>query len=267
MVSKGFFRGSRELVERSDGRHRFFQHRGERCLSALVTAGRGVAGLQSSPPERKIEYFDVLSQINDHYFEARSFENNVKGRFYRYNDETERRFRSSVTEELSRSVELLHRLLIAHDALLESGGDTGQRESVDRLGSTNQSSSVNQCEPVNQRDSATRCDSTGTTRRKQVATVSRYTGSAVRGGWYPVIQSYDRSLNPGERIAEGNRRRRQRLFGQQDIPGVKQLLDTPLFEQITDDDIVRLRELDRFVPTEGRIVTRLNNRQPWLLAD
>ncbi|WP_049970714.1 hypothetical protein [Haladaptatus cibarius] len=241
MVSKGFFRGSQELVERSDGRHRFFHYRGERCLSALVMTGRGVARLQSPATESKIEYLDVLSELNDHYFEARAFESNVKGKFYRYDDETERRFRSSVTEELSRSVELLHRLLAVHRELLEANTDTGQ------------------CDLVN---------STETANRELVATVSKYTGHAVRGGWYPIIQSYDHSLNPGERIAEGNRRRRQRLFGQQDIPGVTQLLDTPLFEQITDDDVVRLRELDRFAPTEGRrIVTRLKNRQPWLLSD
>ncbi|SIR05632.1 hypothetical protein SAMN05421858_1268 [Haladaptatus litoreus] len=241
MVSKGFFRGSQELIERSDGRHQFFHYRGERCLSALVTAGRGIARLQSASAESKIEYLDVLSELNDHYFEARAFENNVKGKFYRYDDETERRFRSSVTEELSRSVGLLRRLLAVHGELLEPNADTGQFELV------------NSAETVN---------------RELVATVSKYTGRAVRGGWYPIIQSYDHSLNPGERIAEGNRRRRQRLFGQQDIPGVTQLLDTPLFEQITNDDIARLRKLDRFAPTEGRrIVTRLNNRQPWLLSD
>lgn len=206
-----------------------------------MTAGRGIARLQSASAESKIEYLDVLSELNDHYFEARAFENNVKGKFYRYDDETERRFRSSVTEELSRSVGLLRRLLAVHGELLEPNADTGQFELV------------NSAETVN---------------RELVATVSKYTGRAVRGGWYPIIQSYDHSLNPGERIAEGNRRRRQRLFGQQDIPGVTQLLDTPLFEQITNDDIARLRKLDRFAPTEGRrIVTRLNNRQPWLLSD
>ncbi|WP_435153597.1 hypothetical protein [Haladaptatus sp. DFWS20] len=119
-------------------------------------------------------------------------------------------------------------------------------------------------EPVD----AGRHPSNESTPRERLSTVSRYTGHAVRGGWYPIIESYDHSLDPGEWIAEGKRRRRQRLYGQQAVPGVAQLLDTPLFEQITDDDIIRLRELDRFAPTEGRrIATRLSNRHPWLLVD
>lgn len=166
MVSKGFFRGSRDLVERNDGRYRFFQYRGEQCLSALVKAGRGVVRLQSPPFEHKIEYLDVLSDINDHYFEVRTFERNVRGKFYRYDEEAERRFRSAVTEELSRSVEQFHHLLMAHDRLLEPAVDAGEHPSAE------------------------------STPLERLSTVSRYTGYAVRGGWYPIIESYDHSLDP-----------------------------------------------------------------------
>ncbi|WP_266076983.1 hypothetical protein [Haladaptatus caseinilyticus] len=226
------------MVERSDGRYRFFHYRGEQCLSALVNVGRGVVALRSPSPERKLEYLDVLSEINDQYLEARSFEHDVRGKFYRYDEEAEKRFRLTVTEELSRSIEQLHRLLSAHDGLLESVPDTGKQASD------------------------------GTLHREKRAAVSRYTSHAVRDGWYPIIESYDHSLDPGERIAEGKRRRRQRLHGQQTLPGIVHLLDTPLFERITGEDITRLRELDRFAPMEERrVASRLTNRHPWLLTD
>ncbi|WP_227354561.1 hypothetical protein [Haladaptatus salinisoli] len=255
MVSKRFLRESRELIERGDGRYKFLQHRDERCLSALVAAGRGVVAVRGVPSADKAAYLDALGEINDHYFEARAFERDVRGKFYRYDEEAERRFRSAVAERLSRSVEQLRRLLSAHDALLES---------ADRVGVT--SASGDGAAKTVDRDGS---EASGrTVSRKRGTTLARQTNRAVRGGWYPVVEAYDHALDPGERIAEGKRRRRQRLYGQQSVPGVVQLLDTPLFERVAGDDLARLRELDRFAPADAhKIAHRLRDRHRWLLAE
>ncbi|WP_227376639.1 hypothetical protein [Haladaptatus halobius] len=238
MVSKRFLRESRELIERGDGRYKFLQHRDERCLSALVAAGRGVVAVQGIPSADKAAYLDVLGKINYQYFEARGFERNVSGKFYRYDEEAERRFRSAITEKLSSPVEQLHRLLSAHDALLESADDVD----VASASGDGAAKTMNRDGPK---------ASGQTVSRKRETTVARQTNRAVRGGWYLVVELYNHSLDSGERIAEGKRWRRQRLYGQQRIPGVEQLLDTPLFEQVTSDDLARLRELDRFAPADA----------------
>ncbi|WP_458209046.1 hypothetical protein [Haladaptatus sp. NG-SE-30] len=290
MVSKCFLRGSRELIERSDGRYKFFQCRDERCLSALVT-GRGISRIEAIPPEAKVVYLEVLGELNDQYFEARAFERDVRGKFYRYDEEAERRLRSKITEELSRSVEQLRRLLSAQDDLLEAMATAETKDSADTKSTTTSghgvrggyademqgtkgvqgvqgSQKAEEAQRTEEVHSATPSSSSTNIPRERLMAVGRQTNRVARGGWYPILESYDHSLDPGERIAEGKRRRRQRRFGQQSVPGVAQLLDTPLFEQLTNDDLAELRELDRFAPPEAqRIASRMNNRHEWLLEE
>jgi hypothetical protein len=229
MMSSGIDVGVDDLLEQSDGKHKFVQYRGERCLSSLVAVGRKVNTLQSVPSERTAAYLTALDEINEHYFEAREFERDVRGRFYRYDEAAERRFRSAIVEALSACVERLQRLLSAHEALSNSVAE----EHPDR-----------------------------------VTAVARHTNYAIRAGWYPIVEAYDHSLDPGEKIAEGKQRRRQRLYGNKDVPGITQLLDTPLFEQLSRDDLATVRKLDGFAPASARsVASRLTNRHQWLLSD
>ncbi len=231
--------GIGELLERSDGRYKFVQLDGERCLSSLVTVGRQIGSLQTIPPEQTGAYLAALDEINDHYFEAREFEREVRGKFYRYDETAEQRFRSAIVEELSNCAERLHRLLAAHEALVETVASATENKTKTQRGG----------------------------KREETTALCRHTNYAIRAGWYPIVEAYDHSLDPGEKIAEGKRRRRQRLYGQEGLPGIARLLDTPLFEQVSADDLTTVRELDRFTPSDTpEIARRLMNRHPWLLA-
>ncbi|RBI64523.1 hypothetical protein DMJ13_08605 [halophilic archaeon] len=240
------------VIERNDGRHDYLLHEGERYLLSLSEVGRNVialseAGLDADslsavPDERAREAVDerteayaaALDAINDHYFDARAFEEDARGKFHRYDSTVERNLRSTVAEEASACVEDLRRLLDAHDALVDALESAGFVDRDERL--------------------------------ETVA--SRNTGRAVREGWYPVVRAYDLALNPGKRIAEGKKRRRQRLYGQSDLPGVAGLLDSALFERLTRDDLDRLRAFDTCAPEDAlRVSSRLVERHRWLLAE
>ena len=245
-------RAAPEVIERNDGRHDYLFHDGERYLLSLSEVGRNVFALSRAEPdadsvstvpdgrargavdERTDAYAAALDAINDHYFEARALEEDARGKFHRYDATVERDLRSTVAEEASACVGNLRRLLDAHAALVDALESTGFAD----------------------RDEG------------PATVVTHNTGRAVREGWYPVVRAYDLALNPGERIAEGKKRRRQRLYGQSDLPGVAGLLDTAMFDQLTRDDLDGLRAFDARAPADAlRVWSRLLDRHRWLLAE
>jgi hypothetical protein len=228
-------RDSLNLIERNDGRQDYLLHDGDKYLLNLSEVGSGIVSVPGIPDEQIEAYVTALDAINGQYFDAREFEERVRGKFHRYDEEAERNLRSAVAEGASDTVGSLHDLLSAYeticDTIRSSDSVDGDRERLSRA-------------------------------------VDTYTNRAIRQGWYPVVKSHDHALNPGERIAEGKTRKRHRLYGESDMPGVSQLLDTALFDQVTRDDLSTVRTLDAKAPDGGtRVSTRLVEHHRWLLDD
>lgn len=228
-------RDALNIIERNDGRHDYLFHEGDKYLLNLSEVGSAVRSLPGVPDERKESYVTALDDINRRYFDAREFEEDVRGKYHRYDEEAERNLRSAVAEGASNAVGTLRDLLSAYESVA---------------------------------DAVMRDDAAHAERKRLVRAVDEYTNRAVRQGWYPVVRAYDHALNPGERIAEGKTRKRHRMYGESDMPGVSQLLDTPIFDQVTAEELKTVRKLDSKAPDKAtRVATRLVEHHRWVLDD
>lgn len=242
MVSKAFFTGSKYIVEENDGRHDVVRYDGERFLAVLSTAGRKVLSAPIDADDRKTAYLKALVQVNDRYFDAREFEARVEGKFFKHDDDAERKLRFDTARQLSDCVTDLRALLTAHDALAEAVAE--------------------QSEQTDERTERPP-DASGSLRSTLLACTDR----SINQGWFPVVRSYYYALSPGELVAEGRERRNQRLEGTENSTGIEQFLEKPHFEKLTERDVRRIRELNRESPgTDARVWKRLHEDYRWFLA-
>ncbi len=247
MVSKAFFTGSKYLVEDSDGRHDFVRYDGERFLAVLSTAGQKILRTPLDADERKADYLKALVRLNEAYFAAREFEADAKGNFFKHDDAAERKFRFDVAQRFSDRVDDLRTFLAAHDALVAAATEDSSNDS---------------------RDTADDGETTGDqalarTRR----TLSACTDRSISEGWFPTVQSHYYALSPGELVAEGRERRKQRIEGTESSTGIAALLDKPHFEKLSWRDLRRIRDLNRESPgPDPRVWKRLQKEYTWFLA-
>lgn len=241
MVSKAFFTGSKYLVEENDGRHDLVRYDGERFLAALSVAGQKIVNAPFEAEDEKAEYLKALVRLNRNYFEAREYEADAKGKYYKHDRRSERRFRIQTAERFSDLVEDLRAVLSANDALAQAAA-----EHVERTQSGED--------------------------RKQALSVVRSTllactDRAISGGWYPTVESYYYSLSPGELVAEDRERRKQRIEGTEESRGIRELLGKPHFEQLTERDLRRIREVNRKSPgSDAKVWKRLHEDYSWYLT-
>ena len=256
MVSKAFFTGSKYLVEENDGRQDYVRYDGERFLAALSATGQkvvrapfGSEELSSSADrtesdaaeaadEAKAAYLKALVRVNDHYFAAREYEDDAKGKYLKHDERAERRFRIKTAERLGECVDDLHALLSAHDTLVETADEAVSRTTP---------------EPDRrQAISAVR------------STLLACTDRAISDGWFPVVESYYYSLSPGELVAEDRERRKQRIQGTEESRGIKELLAKPHFTRLDRRDLRRIRRMNRESPgSDARVWKRLLDTYPW----
>lgn len=242
MVSKAFFTGPKYLVEESDGRHDVVRYDGERFLAVLSTAGRKILAAPLDADDRKTAYLKALVRIDEHYFQAREFEARAEGQFFKHDDDAERELRFDTARHLSDAVADLRALLAAHDALAEAVAEQAERTHERTERSPDAHAAVR-------------------------STLLACTDRAVDRGWFPVVQSYYYALSPGELVAEGRERRKQRIEGTENSKGISDLLEKPHFEKLAERDLRRIRELNRESPgTDARVWKRLHEEYRWFLA-
>lgn len=244
MVSKAFFTGSKYLVEDNDGRHDIVRYDGERFLAVLSTAGRKVLRAPLDADDRKSAYLKALVRINESYFDAREFEEQVAGNFFKHDEAAERKLRFDTAQRLSDVIDHLRALLAAHDALVAAAA-----EEVEQVADTSE----------------------GGDRRRALAavrsTLLACTDRSIGGGWFPVVEAYYHALSPGELVAEGRERRNQRIEGTENSQGIARLLDEPHFEKLTERDVRRIRELNRESPgSDARVWKRFYEDYWWFLT-
>ena len=261
MVSKAFFTRSKHLVEENDGRHDVVRYDGERFLAVLSTAGRKVLDVPLDADDRKTAYLKALVRIDDHYFDAREFEAEAQGQFFKYDDDAEQKLRFDTARRLSDCVADLRALLGAHDALAEVVAQQVEgAEWVNQAEETERTGEVERAEKANRVGVAERV-------ARVRATLLACTDRAVSRGWFPIVQSYHHALSPGELVAEGRERRNQRIGGTENSTGIAQLLEKPHFEKLTERDLRRIRESNRESPgTDPRVWKRLREDYRWFLA-
>jgi hypothetical protein len=237
VVSKAFFTGSKYLVEENDGRYDYVRYDGERFLEALSTVGQKVVPVPA-PDDPKSAYLKSLVGLNESYFAAREYEDDAEGKYLKYDERAERRFRIETAERLSDSVDQLETLLSAHDTLVESA--------VEQVGRTREGSERQQA-------------------RKTVrSTLLACTNRAVSEGWFPIIESYYYSLSPGELVAEDRERRKQRIEGTEESRGIQELLSKPHLGRLAERDLRRIRQINRNSPgADPRVWKRLLEDYTW----
>jgi hypothetical protein len=241
MVSKAFFTGSKYLVEDNDGRHDYLRLDGEQFLEALSTAGQRVVGLPVEADEQKSAYLKSLVDLNRHYFAARDHESDAEGNYLKHDERAERKFRIETAERLSDRVDDLHAVLSVHDALADAAV-----EHVERTETGDERS---------QKRSAVR------------SAMLACTDDAVSGGWYPIIESYYHSLSPGELVAEDRERRKQRIEGNEESRGIRELLGKPHFQRLGVRDLRRIRRVNRESPgADPRVWKRLFDEYDWYIG-
>jgi hypothetical protein len=241
MVSKAFFTGSKYLVEENDGRRDYLRLDGERFLAALSAAGQKVLQAPFEADEQKSAYLKALVEINESYFAAREYEDDAKGKYLKHDERAERQFRIETAERFSDATADLRTLLLAHDALVVAV--------------------VEQVEETREGDERRRALSAVR------STLLACTDRAVSEGWFPVVETYYYSLSPGELVAEDRERRKQRIDGTEESRGIKELLEEPRFDRLTERDLERVRELNRESPgPDARVWKRLLDEYPWYVG-
>lgn len=241
MVSKAFFTGSKYLVEENDGRRDLVRYDGERFLAALSVAGQKIVHAPFEAEDEKTDYLKALVRFNRNYFDAREYEEEAEGKYYKHDERSERRFRIETAERFSDLVDDLRLILSANDALAEAA-----------------------VEHVEQTKSGKD--------RKQALSVARSTllactDRAISGAWYPTVEAYHYSLSPGELVAEDRERRKQRIEGTEESRGIRELLKKPHFEKLTETDLRQIREVNRESPgSDAKVWKRLHEDYSWYLS-
>lgn len=238
MVSKAFFIGSKRLVEDNDGREDYLRFEGEKFLRALSKAGQHVVHAPFDADEEKAEYLKILIRLNERYFEAREFETEAKGKFYKHDEMSEQRLRVVVCERLTDSVDDLRALLSAHDALVAAAVEHAESEGTDQQTMEMVRSRLLAC-----------------------------TDQALTGGWFTAVEAYYYSLSPGEIISEGRERRKQRIEGTENSRGIRELLGKFAFQKLSERDLTRIRKVNVRSPgADAEVWKRLQRRYSWYIS-
>ncbi|WP_435178377.1 hypothetical protein [Halorussus sp. AFM4] len=258
MVSKAFFTGSKYLVEENDGRHEYVRYDGERFLAALSATGQKVvrapfgseelssdgrtgSDAARAADEAKAAYLKALVRVNEHYFAAREYEDDAKGKYLKHDERAERRFRIKTAERLSDCVDDLRAVLSAHDTLVDAAVEAVGRGAAE-----------------SDRDRA---------RSAVQSTLLACTDRAVSDGWFPIVESYYYSLSPGELVAEDRERRKQRIEGTEESRGIRELLAKPHFSRLDKRDLRRIRRINRESPgSDARVWKRLLDTYSWYVG-
>ena len=114
-----FGQGSGRVRERSEKRVRYVQYRDQKCIMPLWTAGRFVRSALGDS-EATAAYHRVVLDINEAYFDARSHEDHIEGRFYKFDEDAERRVRERTAEGYSDAVSDLRELVEIHQSVLDA---------------------------------------------------------------------------------------------------------------------------------------------------
>lgn len=241
MVSKAFFTGSKYLVEENDGRNDYLRYEGEKFLTSLVKAGRKVIKMPIEADEQKSAYLKMLVELNERYFVAREYENEAKGKYLKHDKRAERRFRIKTAEQFTECVSDLHSILNAHDALVNAAVEyvEGTREGTERQKAL----------------------------KKVRSALYACTDRAITGGWFPMVESFYYSLNPGEHVPEERKRRELRIEGTEESLGIRELLGKPYFERLSERDLRRIREINRQSPgPDPEVWKRFFENYTWYIG-
>lgn len=114
--------GRDRIRERSEKRVRYVQYRDQKCIAPLWTAGRFVHSVLGEG-EVTTTYQQAVLAINRTYFEAREFEDRIEGRFFKFDEDAERRVREQTAEGYSDAISDLRTLVEAHQSALETADE------------------------------------------------------------------------------------------------------------------------------------------------
>lgn len=222
-----FARKQDRVLERREKRVEYVQYREEKCIAPLWRVGRVILGRYPVPDERRQAYAEAILTINQAYFDARAYEDRTEGRYHKFDDESERRVREVTAEGMSDAVTHLRTLADAHDQIQEAL-------------------------PDDERD----------TLEPRLFLASK---RVLAGGWFPTLETYYQALDPGEYIAEGIERRKRRIQGEGRRPGVRDLIQGPLFTALNDDDLDTIKDFDWRSPGKPARFVNYLERDFWFM--
>ena len=231
-----------KLVEKQDERQTYVQYNDEKFVKSLFRVAKKIIDAPIVTTSQKKRYIDTIENINAHYFVAQDTKTAAQGQFHKYDSTAEDHFRETVAREVSRCITDLRTLLDAHATVLE--------EAKTRL--ANQSE-----DPQSQREAFDTFEQT----------IAACTLQAVCDGWFPIVELYYFSLNPGERAAEGRERQEQRVYGTEETQGMVDRLAQPELNQITQQDLERLKQVNKRGQVNGHpVIQKLQTEYDWAVS-
>jgi hypothetical protein len=231
-----------KLVEKQDGRQTYVQYKNDAFVKPLFQVARKLIEAPVITTQHKELYIDAIEAINAHYFAAKDVKEAAQGQFHKYDATAEEQFRETVAEEVSRCVGELHVLFDAHRTIVDVATTRLEKRHGD---------------PKAQRDASFTFEQT----------IAMCTMKVVCDGWFPTLELYYFSLNPGERVAEGRERREQRLYGTEETQGVADRLAQPGLEQVTQQDITKLKQINTNSSVDGHaVIQKLQTEYDWVVS-
>lgn len=228
-----------KVVEKQGDRQPYIQYKDEKFVKDLFHVAKKVLDAPVTPTQYKKQYIDAIENINSGYFAAQNMTTTMQGQFHRYDATAENQLRETVASGVSRSVGDLQSLCDAHNTIIETTATQLAKR---------------------HRDPQTRREASHIFEQ----TIATCTIQAVRDGWFPTLELYHFSLNPGERVAEGRERREQRLYGTEETQGLADRLANSELEQITEDDLVRLKQINTKSNLNGHpVIHKLQTKYDW----
>ena len=231
-----------KLVERQDDRQTYLQYDDEKFVKALFQVARKLIDAPILADRYKELYIDAIENINAHYFGAQEVNAATRGQFYKHDETAEDQLREAVVKGVSQCNIELRSLLDAHTTVIET---------------TTTGISKQYPNPQEQRRVSNAFEQT----------IATCTMKAVCEGWFPTLQSYYFSLNPGERVAEGRERREQRLYGTEETKGVTQRLAESGSKLITHRDVEELKRINSESNVNGHpVIQKLQTEYDWVVS-
>lgn len=232
----------RKLVERQDDRQTYLQYDDEKFVKALFQVARKIIDAPILADRYKESYIDVIEDINANYFGAQEVNAATQGQFHKYDATAEDQLRETIVKGVSHCSVELRSLLDAHTTVVET---------------TTTEISNQYPDPQEQRKVSNTFEQT----------IATCTMKAVCDGWFPTLQSYYFSLNPGERVAEGRERREQRLYGTEETEGVADRLAESGSKQITHQDVEELKRINKCGDGNGHpVIRKLLIDYDWVIS-
>lgn len=231
-----------KVVEKHDGRETYVQYNDEKFVKALFEVAKKLIEAPVITAQHKKRYIDAVENINAHYFAAQDVNTATQGEFHKYDATAEKRLRKTVAEEVSRCVGELHVLFDAHTTVVDAATTQLEKQHDD---------------PKTKRDAS----------RTFEQTIAMCTIQAVCDGWFPTLELYYFSLNPGERVAEGRERREQRLYGTEETQGVADRLAQSGLKQVTQQDLAKLKQINTNSSINGHsVIQKLQTEYDWVVS-